>query len=69
MQVDLPVLVSFYYLQFNFSKTFQYVVVSPYPGLTKGGSLIGLGGGGDARHRRSVDLEGFGGMLLQNFFL
>ena len=28
---------------------------------------LGLGGGVEARHRRSVDLEGSGGML-QNFF-
>ena len=43
----------------------------PYLGLTRKGSLIGSGGGGggDVRHRRSVDLEGSGGMLLQNFFL
>ena len=27
-----------------------------------------MGGGGDVRHRRSVDLEGSGGMLLQIFF-
>ena len=41
----------------------------PYPGLTKGGGeLIGWGGGGGrARHRRSLDREGSGGMLLQNF--
>ena len=40
----------------------------PDPGLTKGGgSLIGWGGGGDGRHRRSVDLEGSGDMLLQKF--
>ena len=35
--------------------------IYPYPGLT-GGSLIGWGGGGHARHRRSVDLEGSGGI-------
>ena len=47
----------------------------PYPGLTGArgrGSLIGCvcvwGGGGDARHRHRVDLEGSGGMLLQNYF-
>ena len=39
----------------------------PYSGLTGGGSLIGVGGG-DARHRSSIDLEGSGGMLLQIFF-
>ena len=34
-----------------------------------GGGLVNWlgGGGGDARHRRSVDLEGSGGMLLQKF--
>ena len=37
--------------------------------VDQGGSLIGWGGGGgDACHRRSVDLEGSGDMLLQNCF-
>ena len=39
----------------------------PYPGLTKG--VVNWRGGGDERHRRSVDLEGSGGMLLQIFFI
>ena len=40
----------------------------PVPGLTRrgGGSLIV--GGGDVHHRRSVNLEGSGGMLLQKSF-
>ena len=34
----------------------------------RGGGVVNwLGIGGDARHRRSVDLEGSGGMLLQKF--
>ena len=42
-------------------------MTGPYPGLT-GGWGVSLAGGGDARHPRSVDLEGSGGMLLQIFF-
>ena len=42
------------------------VSTGPYPGVDQGGSLIG--GGGGARHRRSVDLEGSGGMILRKIF-
>ena len=43
-------------------------ISGPYAGLTVGGGVINWLGGGDARHRHSVDLEGSGGMLFQNFF-
>ena len=42
-------------------------ILTPGQGRTQGwprGSLISGG-----RHRRSVELEGSGGMLLQNFFI
>ena len=40
-------------------------IYRPIAGL----SMAGVGGGGvDARHRRSVDLEGSGSMLFQKLF-
>ena len=56
---------------FNFT-SLRYIVSlqvsGPYPGLTKRGSLIGWGEGADARHRRSVDLEGSGACSSRFFF-
>ena len=46
-------------------------LLRPVPRVDGGGVVNwfgGGGGGGDARHWRSVDLEGSGGMLLQKSF-
>ena len=45
-------------------------VTRPVPRVDQGGGVVNWlgGGGGDARHRLSVDLEGSGGMLPQKSF-